>query len=101
MKDSGSARDLAPGQRKDAGSSAKDLSPGHMKDNSASKSGDKSYEHRSRTRWIAVAKMLIGMQKTIQIVPKTPTAMRRMKRIATARMPTIMQRTKALGTAME
>ena len=39
---------MRQGSEKDAGSSAKDLSPGHMKDNSASKSGDKSYEHRSQ-----------------------------------------------------
>ena len=56
MKDSGSAKDLAPGQRKDlapgqrkdAGSSAKELAPGQMKDNSASRSDDKNFEHRSQ-----------------------------------------------------
>ena len=52
MKDSGSAKgsakDLAPGQNKGDGNSAKDLAPGRMKDGSASKSGDKSNEHRSQ-----------------------------------------------------
>ena len=56
MKDSGSAKDLAPGQRKDlapgqrkdAGSSAKELAAGQMKDNSASRSDDKNFEHRSQ-----------------------------------------------------
>ena len=49
MKDSASsAKELAPGQNKGAGNSAKDLAPGRMKDSSASKSDDKSYEHRSQ-----------------------------------------------------
>jgi hypothetical protein len=42
MKDSGSAKDFAPGQRKEEGGSAKDLSPGHLKDNSASRTDAKS-----------------------------------------------------------
>ena len=48
MKDSGSAKDLAPGQNKGDGNSAKDLAPGRMKDGSASKSDDKNHEHRSQ-----------------------------------------------------
>jgi hypothetical protein len=47
MKDSGSsANDLAPG--KGAGNSSKDLAPGRMKDDSASKSDEKNYDHRSQ-----------------------------------------------------
>lgn len=48
MKDSGSAKDLAPGQNKGEGSSAKDLAPGRMKDGAASKSDEKSNERRSQ-----------------------------------------------------
>jgi hypothetical protein len=47
-KESGSAKDLAPGQNKGDGNSAKDLAPGRVKDGSASKSDDKSNEHRSQ-----------------------------------------------------
>ena len=47
-KESGSAKDLAPGQNKGDGNSAKDQAPGRMKDGSASKSDDKSNEHRSQ-----------------------------------------------------
>ena len=47
-KESGAAKDLAPGQNKGDGNSAKDQAPGRMKDGSASKSDDKSNEHRSQ-----------------------------------------------------
>ena len=51
MKGSGSAKDLAPGQRKEEGSSAKDLSPGHAKDSSASRSDKKNgLERKSENR---------------------------------------------------
>jgi hypothetical protein len=47
MKGGGSASDLAPGHAKPEGRSARDNAPGQEKGSSASRSGDKSYEHRA------------------------------------------------------
>ena len=103
MKDSGSAKDLAPGQRKDlapgqrkdAGSSAKELAPGQMKDNSASRSDDKNFEHRSQKEADRSGKNSDRNERNareLQIAPRTLTVTRKTTWIAVRGSQNITQR---------
>src|SRR5690349_16450538 len=47
MKGSETAKDFAPGQRKEEGSSAKEVSPGHLQDNAASHSEKGALDRKS------------------------------------------------------